>query len=621
MCGINGILSLDIKGKDSLIRRMNSALQHRGPDNSDSFSNSQIALGHQRLSIIDISIGGNQPMISQDGRYVLVYNGEIYNFHDLKKDLDYPFKSKSDSEVVLAAYIKWGKKCVEYFNGMFAFAIWDNKSQNLYLARDRLGIKPLYFYHAHKSFIFSSEIRALLSTNLVNANLSISGLVDFLKYNTVYSPNTIIDNIQQLEPGSYINYDSTHKLTKYKYWSPNSKKFNTAKLDEYQIRDLIFDQLRSSVNMRMYSDVQSGAFLSGGIDSSTLVALMCENSSQKIKTYNVSFEEDDYDESKYARMIAEKYSTDHTEIKLRCEDFLKSIPSALKDMDHPSGDGPNSWIVSKATREQEVKMVFSGLGGDELFAGYPKFKSLYKMDKHRWVFDLPKFIKQKIISRLILTSDKYTKAKICQIIKRDGYNFRDHYMCSRQVLLDIDLHKILSNEIKNHISSSTFPITDLGIFESDYVISKISVAELQSYMQDILLRDTDQMSMSHGLEVRVPFLDHNLVELALSIEDKYKYPTVAKKLLLDSVKHLLPSAVYDRRKMGFTFPWNSWLKNELGSLAEDSINSLSKREYFNESQVLNLWERFKSGNSTIKSSSIWSFIVLENWLNINNINA
>ena len=621
MCGINGIITTNVIDKISLIENMNDSIKHRGPDNSGYFSNSHVALGHQRLAIIDTSSDGNQPMFSDDKRYVLVYNGEIYNFNEIKNELDYSFKSRTDSEVVLAAYIKWGSKCVNYFNGMFAFAIWDNQEHKLFMARDRLGIKPLYYYHAKNILLFSSELRPLLSTNLIDRRISLSGLVEYLKYQTVHSPNTIVQNINMLEAGTSIHYDRNHNLEKQSYWSPEPNRINTSTLDLQEIKDRILECITKSVNIRMYSDVQSGAFLSGGIDSSTLVSLMSKSSSKKVKTYNVSFDEDEYDESRYAKLVAERYSTDHTEIRLTSETFLKNIPHALNDMDHPSGDGSNSWVVSKCTREEGVKMVFSGLGGDELFAGYPNFKSLYRMDKYSWIFTLPPFLKQKIIRNLFFNSSDYVKGKFNQILKKEGYNFKEYYMVSRQALLDAEIQNILKDGMNQGTKSDALNASGTNIFSSENILSKISISELQGYMQNVLLRDTDQMSMAHSLEVRVPFLDHNLVELCLSISDKYKYPKSQKKLLIDSVKHLLPPSIYERQKMGFTFPWNNWLKNDLHSFASDLIHSLSKRVHFNEKQVLNLWLEFNRGNPLIKFSSIWSLIVLEHWLQKNNLNS
>ena len=620
MCGINGIFSKFNFDKKKLIEKMNHNISHRGPDNIGVYLNKNIALGHSRLSIVDLNTNGNQPMHSNDGRYVLVFNGEIYNFNELKKELNYSFTTKTDSEVVLAAYIEWGEKCLDRFNGMFAFTIWDNVQSNLFIARDRLGIKPLYYFKNEKYFAFSSEIRALMSSELFERKLSKSSLIEYLKYQTVHSPNTIIEDVFMLEAGSFINVDQDHVFKKTVYWKPGQTKFNFDNMDYQDLKKEIKKNLTNSVVKRMFSDVDSGAFLSGGIDSSALVGLMSESSSNKVKTFNISFDESEYSEAKYANIVAEKFSTEHTEIKLSPEIFLKYIPLALDDMDHPSGDGPNSWVVSKYTKEQGVKMVFSGLGGDELFAGYSSFKRLYKVDKYKWIFNSPDFIKKNLSFLLKGINNSVKKDKIQQILKMENYCFNQFYMLSRQALLDSQIDEILNQDVIGSNLVNPIIIDTESLKNSNTVLSKISSAEIQTYMQNVLLRDTDQMSMAHSLEVRVPFLDHELVDYVLSVEDQYKYPKFQKKLLIDSLDGLLPKSIYDRPKMGFSFPWNNWLKNELFEFANELINSISKRKTFNEKGVLDLWLRFNKGDNAITFSRIWPLIVLEYWMQKNNIN-
>ncbi|MBT3463697.1 asparagine synthase (glutamine-hydrolyzing), partial [archaeon] len=374
MCGINVLYTSKSIDRSNIIEKMNDSISHRGPDNSDSYSDDYISLGHTRLSIVDLSKKGNQPMYSNDKRYIIVFNGEIYNFNELMSQLNYNFTTTTDTEVVLASYLKWGEKCVNYFNGMFAFAIWDSEKKELFVTRDRLGIKPLYYYFDKSTFIFSSEIRSILRTNLVDKKLCIQGLNEYLKYQTVNYPNTIIRDLKVLEPASFIVFRNYKIIKKSKYWSPNKKPIDINGYSYNKLKNKVLQELTNSVELRMFSDVDSGAFLSGGVDSSTMVGLMSKLSNKKIKTFNISFNDNEYSESKYARLVSKQFNTDHTEINLKPETFLNYIPNALNDMDHPSGDGPNSWVVSKFTRKQGVKMVFSGLGGDELFAGYKSFK-------------------------------------------------------------------------------------------------------------------------------------------------------------------------------------------------------------------------------------------------------
>ena len=323
MCGINGIFSIAQFDKSELIKKMNNRISHRGPDNMGVYLSENIALGHSRLSIVDLTSNGNQPLVSNDKRYVLVFNGEIYNFKEIRKELNYSFKTKTDSEVVLAAFIKWGEKCLLKLNGMFAFTIWDNLERKLFIARDRLGIKPLYYFKNEKYFVFSSEIRALMESDVFERKLSRSSLIEYLKYQTVYSPNTIIKDVYMLEAGSFIFLGKDFLLEKKNYWKPGQNKLNFESMDYNDLKVGIKNNLLNSVKKRMFSDVDSGAFLSGGIDSSAIVGLMSESSSKKIKTFNISFDENKFSEAKYAKIIAKKFSTDHTEIKLSPEIFLK----------------------------------------------------------------------------------------------------------------------------------------------------------------------------------------------------------------------------------------------------------------------------------------------------------
>ena len=303
MCGISGIFSdLEID-KASILNKMNYCQRHRGPDYNEFYECKEIGLGHTRLSIIDLSSDGNQPMFSSDKRYVLVFNGEIYNFKKLRKKIDYQFISNSDSEVVLASFLKWGKDCLKYLNGMFSFAIWDNVEKQLFIARDRMGIKPLYYYHDKNRFIFSSEIRAILSSNLVKKKLSRSSLVEYLKYQTVQNSKTIIQNIYSVPPASYSIIKKELNLSFHKYWNISDIKPKTLHDNENDIKNKVFSSLKSSVSKRMFSDVDSGVFLSGGLDSSILVGLMRSISNKQINTFNVSFDETEFSESKYAKLL------------------------------------------------------------------------------------------------------------------------------------------------------------------------------------------------------------------------------------------------------------------------------------------------------------------------------
>ena len=406
MCGINGILNLsDISRSKELIGRMNDCLSHRGPDDSGIFAEEGITLGHRRLSIIDLSTAGHQPMKSSDGRYTIVYNGELYNFKELKFDLQraesganagaYLFKTNTDTEVILAAFARWGTECLKRFNGMFAFAIWDDQDKKLFIARDRMGIKPLYYYKKNDNqLIFSSELRALLSSALIKKELDQNSLCDYLRYQTVHAPSTIIKDVKMLLPGHYILASKDNFAIK-RFWSldDNSEK-NISSFSYEKICSDINELFHAAVERRLVADVPFGAFLSGGIDSGAIVSAMTKVSSSKVSTFSVSFDESEFSEAKYAKLIADKFKTNHHEIKLDPLDFLNELPNALSAMDHPSGDGPNTFVVSKATKNAGITMALSGLGGDELFAGYNVFKRMTELNRKKWLNIVPVFAKK-----------------------------------------------------------------------------------------------------------------------------------------------------------------------------------------------------------------------------------
>ncbi|PCJ83882.1 MAG: asparagine synthase (glutamine-hydrolyzing) [Flavobacteriales bacterium] len=617
MCGINGILSrLPLEERRNAVSAMNKALAHRGPDNEGLFEDEFLTLGHRRLSIIDLSPAGNQPMSTADKRYTIIYNGELYNFRELKAELkDYPFKTNTDTEVTLAAYAKWGKDCLAKFNGMYAFAIWDTQKKALFLARDRLGIKPLYYFRNEKHFVFSSEMRALLASNLLQKKIDRTSLLDYLKYQTVHAPQTIIKDVKMLEPGHYITYCENNfekkcywEISEFNHTSINSKNYGEIKKD---VRELFFN----SVKKRLVADVPFGAFLSGGIDSSAIVGAMSEVSDNQIKTFSVVFQEEQFSEAKFSKQIAEKFNTEHCEIRLQPHDFLELLPNALKAMDHPSGDGPNTYVVSKVTKEAGITMALSGLGGDELFCGYDIFTRSVKLQSQKWLQTTPLPLRKLAGTLLKTLSPSVRSHKIADLLMLQKFEFQSFYPQYRHVLLNGQIQSLFNCEEE----TATIPWLYAG--NSFPFLSQVSVAEITSYMQNVLLRDTDQMSMAHALEVRVPFLDHELVEYILAVPDKSKFPVTPKKMLIDSLGDLLPSEVVNRPKMGFTFPWEHWMKNELREFCESRINSLSQRNLLNETGLKKHWNSFLKGDKRVTWSRVWPLVVLENWMLKNDIEA
>ncbi|MBL7883089.1 MAG: asparagine synthase (glutamine-hydrolyzing), partial [Bacteroidia bacterium] len=576
----------------------------------------------------DLSAAGHQPMPSFDGRYQIVYNGELYNFKELKFELQrvvagsnqqaYIFQTNTDTEVIIAAYIRWGADCVKRFNGMFAFAIWDTQNKELFIARDRLGIKPLYYFYTNGVFGFSSEIRSLLASDLLPKKLDEHGLIDYLRYQTVHAPNTIVKGVKMLMPGHCIEMKNEELKIK-KYWSLTANISDESKGKSYEeVCKDVNTLLTKSVERRLIADVPFGAFLSGGIDSSAIVGLMSKVSSEKVKTFNISFDESEFSEAKYAQLIAKKFNTDHYEIRLTPKDFFNELPNALQAMDHPSGDGPNTYVVSKATKNAGITMALSGLGGDELFAGYDVFKRSLALNKKAWLNAFPQLIRGIGANTLKKLKPSVASEKIAELLKQQKINFNSFYPITRQVLMDNQISSILSRTpvIKNRVTEI---LEEAEILHLKSEISQVSIVEISTYMQNVLLRDTDQMSMAHALEVRVPFIDYTLVEYVLGLPDNYKSTASPKKLLVDSLGDLLPNEIVNRPKMGFTLPWKHWMKNELKSFCEEKMYSLAKRDVFNETAIITLWNHFMADNKSVTWSRVWHLIVLENWLQENNI--
>ncbi|MFB6257811.1 MAG: asparagine synthase (glutamine-hydrolyzing) [Flavobacteriales bacterium] len=619
MCGINGIYGIpeQERGK-AAIERMNDALAHRGPDDEGRYHHQELFLGHRRLSIIDPSEEGRQPMQDPEGRYVLVYNGELYNHQALRERLaSYPFRSRTDSEVVLAAYREWGASCLERFNGMFAFGIYDREKNELFLARDRSGIKPLYFFQDDRKFLFSSEIRGLLASEEVPRELSTSGLLDYCRYQTVHAPQTILKGVNMLLPGHSMLV-TENEVRVNKYWDA-AERFDRrgSNMTEDAIKKEIRKLLTQAVEKRMMSDVPYGAFLSGGVDSSIVVALMAEAKREKVRTFSIVFDDPNYDEGAHARAIAEQYGTEHHEIELKPEDLLEKLPEVLGAMDHPSGDGPNNYLVSQATAGSGISMALSGLGGDELLAGYSMFEQAYRIEDRKWVMSFPKDLRRIPGALLRKFRPSVASDKKDALLSLDYWELEYFYPLFRRMFSDrtikhfLRLERMEADPVHRFLLKRIAPQTP-G-FELPY-LSRISYAELHSYLANVLLRDTDQMSMAHSLEVRVPFLDHELIQFVLGIPDRVKYPRSPKRLLAEAMEGLVPRSVIDRPKMGFTLPWQSWLTGELREFSEERIQGLQERELFWPEGIRWLWESFKKGDPRVNWARVWYLIVLEDWL-------
>jgi asparagine synthase (glutamine-hydrolysing) len=616
MCGIAGIFNyIERRPADGIIKKMTSSMEHRGPDASGFYHDEHIALGHTRLSIIDLSDCSNQPMHDHSGRYHIVFNGEIYNYQELRYQLkDYPFATNGDTEVILAAYATWGTESFQRLAGMFAFAIWDNPKRELILVRDRLGVKPLYYHDTGSSFLFSSEIRSILASGPVNLTVNNEAVSGFLQFQSVVSPETVVSGIFSLDAGACMTVSAKGRNT-YKYWDITTKRNTGAREDRTAIKQKINKLLRQSVQRRMVSDVPVAAFLSGGIDSSAVVGLMAAVSDKPVNTFTVGFEEQEFDESRYANLIAKKFKTNHTQITLKAADFLDDLVPALDAMDTPTGDGINSFVVCRAIRKSGIKVALSGVGGDELFAGYPIFRQYLKLMRYKRLWKSGSPVRHAVAGMLGNNNSRTHRYR--QLLRSETADISSFYPGFRQIVSK----EMLSDFTTLPLYNDPLTNTDREHLISGYpLLSQVSIAEYLGYTQHTLLKDMDQMSMANSLEVREPFFDHELIEYVLNIPDREKAPHFPKQLLVESLGDLLPEDIVHRRKQGFVLPWKQWMKADLKSFCEKYLKDISQRDFIQEKKLMALWQRFLKDDTHVRWLEIWVFVVLEYWLQKNNVN-
>ena len=614
MCGISAIIQY--KGKQPIqdvLERMNKQMAHRGPDADGHYFNENIGLGHRRLSIIDTEQSANQPMLSSNKNWVIAFNGEIYNYVELKSNElhDVQFQTESDTEVILELFDKYGTEAISKLKGMFAFVLHHIPTNETYVVRDRYGMKPLYYSIQQQGCFIASEIRALLASELVPRKLNRSALEEYIETQTVCAPNTLIEKVQLLEAGHYLHF-KRNEISKHCYYrllSDTSYELS----DKKTAQDLLRSTLNESVEQHMRADVPFGAFLSGGIDSSLLVGLMSEVRSEQINTFQISFEEEAFDERKYAQLIAKKFGTNHHEINLSASEFLKDIPSAIASIDFPSGDGPNTYAVSKAAKEAGITVAISGLGGDELFAGYPVFQYMTSIEKS-FALKLSYPLRKSVSLLLSSISSNRSLQKKAELLGLKQADLSHAFPLVRKVW---NANELLTRKTKHFEIEKNFKF----IFEKNApLLNRISAAEIESYMQHVLLRDSDQMSMAHSLEIRVPFLDHNVVELATHLSNNLKQPTSPKKFLTETFAHILPDEIVNRKKMGFTLPWSVWMKNELKEFTESGFQELYNQAVVNEKVLKNAWSKFLMGSEEKSFISFWHLSVLGHWMKNNQIN-
>jgi asparagine synthase (glutamine-hydrolysing) len=613
MCGISAI----IHPKEKLLvretlERMNAAMAHRGPDADGCYTIDNIGLGHKRLSIIDTENSANQPMLSSNKKWVIAFNGEIYNYVELKANelQGVSFQTESDTEVILELFQKYGIESLSKLKGMFAFVLHNIETAETFVVRDRYGMKPLYYSMQNNVCFIASELRALLASDAIPRKLNRSALEEYIETQTVCAPSTLIENVQLLEAGHYLHF-SKKETTKHCYYRLLDD--TTYELsDTRSAQELLRYTLRESVAQHMRADVPFGAFLSGGIDSSLLVGLMSEVRNEKINTFQISFEEEAFDERKYAQLVAKKFNTQHHEINLSANAFLKDIPAAIAAIDFPSGDGPNTYAVSKAAKEAGITVAISGLGGDELFAGYPVFQYMQSIEKS-FLLKLSYPLRKSTSAILSSLSSNRSLLKKAELLGLPKAKLASAFPLVRNVW---KANELIPRTTKYFEIEKNYNF----IFEKDApLLNRISAAEIESYMQHVLLRDSDQMSMAHSLEIRVPFLDHDVVELATHLSTSLKNPTSPKKFLTETFADLIPHEVVNRKKMGFTLPWSVWMKNELRDFTEEGFNELYRQGIVNEKVLRKAWGKFILGREEKSFISFWHLSVLGHWMRNNRI--
>jgi len=633
MCGILGAVGSPDEIREECLLQGLAALAHRGPDDSGwhvirqtGAQPTSIFLGNRRLAILDLSPAGHQPMQDRDTGNWIVYNGEIYNFREIRSELEshrVGFNSHSDTEVILKAYGKWGAGCLDYFRGMFAFAIWDARERGLFLARDRFGEKPLYYFRRDGLFLFSSEVRSLLQTGLIARQIDEVGLMEYLRYGSVLNPDTLIRGIHSLSPAHYLLLKDG-ELTVRKYWDLSTPEREITA--PTQVRHIgpetiaeLRTQLEDAILLRTVSDVPVGVFLSGGIDSSALVALL-SSKHPSLSTFSVVFNESDYSEAEYSRSISTRFGTDHHEIEISSHAVMTSLPQIIGAMDQPTVDGVNTYIISRETRRMGFKAALSGLGADEIFAGYETFTAVPRMERFAWYVGIVNPALRRMLAAMIgpPNSNRRPRAeKLAALIEGD-ISIPHPYALARTLFMPRQLRQLSLAGDGRSAESAMSPLADIVKWAARFdPVNRTSYLELRHYMANTLLRDSDVMSMAHGLELRVPFVDHKLAEFLFWIPGASKLkPGLPKWLLIEALQGLLPQQVVRRPKRGFTFPFELWLKKEMRRDMEDVLldSSSNLLAGIDRKFVATVWNDFLTGKTTW--SRPWSLYVLKQWVNM-----
>jgi asparagine synthase (glutamine-hydrolysing) len=628
MCGITGFINFNNHSSYQELQQMTHSLNHRGPDDEGTklfnHIDIQVGLGHKRLSIIDVSKRGQQPMSNNVQDCHLVYNGEIYNHITIRKELEldgYQFFSTSDTEVVLKAYDRWGINAINRFIGMFAFTIFDQKTNKVFIVRDRAGVKPMYYYWNKMTFLFASELKSFFNNKKFYPKLNLNSLSLYFHYGYIPSPYCIYDNCYKLQPGHYLEVDlSQKKVVENKYWDVidfyNKPKLKISKTDALHALETI---LINAFEYRMVSDVPVGVFLSGGFDSSIVTALLQKNRSKKIKTFTIGFQEKCYNEALFAKQVASYLGTDHEEFTCTQQDALEIVPQLPHIFDEPFADASAipTILVSRIARKK-VKVCLSADGGDETFAGYVKYDGALRYHKLTKILPFTGVLSN-IINKIPLKLLPIINC-IPNIEKRaETLEYSLKHNASPVMIMDIisqlfrfnEMSKLFVNSVDSYPSG--FQLESQLNKYNDH-INKMLAIDYKSYLPDDVLTKVDRASMSIGLEAREPLLDHRIIEFAAQLPSHFKYNQTKKYILKQLCYHYIPKSLLNRPKKGFSAPIGFWLQNQLTDYLSDYLSSkrIKQENIFNYQEIKRNLKNLQAGDYAI-TQKIWSILMFEMW--------
>ena len=627
MCGVSGFLAhatLPGGTAEGRLWAMIATLRHRGPDDEGVWTDGRAGLAHARLSIIDLSPAAHQPMASADGTVWITYNGEVYNFAEIRQELDalgYPFRSRSDTEVIVNGWHAWGPKIFSRLRGMFALAIWDRRSQRLILGRDRLGKKPLYYAATTTAFLFGSEIKALLTWPGVPRTADLSAIDRYLTLGYVPTPDTAFAGIRKLPAAHYLVVEARADRNLgapelIRYWRLPEPRATRRHRRTSDLKRELVGQLEEAVRLRLISDVPLGAFLSGGVDSSAVVAMMARVGSGTVKTFSIGFSAKEYDETRYARMVAERYATDHQELVVD-PDAVAVLPRLVWHYGEPFADpsAVPTYYVSELAR-QEVTVALNGDGGDECFLGYRRYKAMRYVS---WLDGMPSWSRAELARLLglapLTAQQRFKIPRIRGVLQAPKQQPGRRYAFTLASFTDEDKEDFYSGAMRDQLGRSALDLLEPYFAEADSLVAGANWADIHTYLPDDLMAKVDVASMAHGLEARSPLLDHVLMEWAVGLPEEVKMARgVTKALFKSAMEPYLPAELLYRPKMGFSCPVDHWFRNEIKELAYDTLLSQSARQrgLFRPDYVQRLLDEH-CGFTRDHHTRLWALLMLELW--------